>query len=167
MRRIGLFAAVSCCAGLAIGRCAGSHAADLYTKSLYDLTLQDPKAKIIDARARRHFVLKEVYRRDCGCFSGLFLNDDAVPMRDDPESPGIVAASQSGVFLVGEFESRACPYHYFVLSFRHPTWPNPIRSAAFGDCSEPKSVAFDGKGGMVARFADATVTFKDGKLSRK
>jgi hypothetical protein len=157
---LGLFAVVG------ILGCGVAQAKDLFTKSLYNLQLQDPKAKILDDKARRHFVLKEVYDRDCSCFSGLFVNDEKLEMRDDPESPGIVAES-GALFLIGEFESRACLYHYFILSFRAPNWPEPARTQPFGDCNAPRSIAFDGKGGMTIRFAQEIVTFRDGKLSRK
>ena len=145
--------------------CGDASGRELYTKSLFDLALQKPKAKVIDSTTRRHFVLKEVYDRNCSCFSGLFLDDQPIAMNNDPESPGIVA-SKYGLFLIGEFETRACPYHYFVLSFRHPIWPDPVRSEAFGDCTEPRSITFDTKGGISIRFSRQIITFRDGKLGK-
>ena len=144
-----------------------AEAETLYTKTRFDLVLQDPKAKVLDDKARKSFVLEEVYNKDCSCFSRILVNGEALEMRNDPESPGLIAWSDQALFLIGEFESRACNFHYFVLSFHHPAWPEPVRSPRFGDCNEPKSVAFEPGGRVIVRFAHETVTVRDGAVVPK
>jgi hypothetical protein len=158
-----LAAAVPSLLAAQVAPSAPQKAEALYVKTMTTFTLQDPKARVITPAARKQYVLKQIDSADCRCTAEITLNEAPI-LRSDPDN-AIVLTAFDGIALIRAAESRACEAHYFILSFRSPAWPEPIRTAQFGDCRPPSRITTNAAGTITIKFPTEVATFKDGKLT--